>query len=46
MPYVIKNTGNGFEVYNKQKKSYKSFNTTKKKAEAQLRLLNYLEHKK
>ena len=46
MPYLLVKTDKGFGVYNYAKKKYNSFNTTKKKAEAQFRLLNYLEHKK
>ena len=44
--YELKKTTMGFGVWNKDKKVWKSYNTTKKKAEAQLRLLKYLDFKK
>ena len=46
MPYIIKATPSGYGVWNKDKKEWKSYNTTKQKAEAQLRLLHYVDAKK
>ena len=47
MPYLLVQTSKGkYGVYNYVKKTFKSFNTTKKKAESQLRLLHYIEYKK
>ena len=42
MPYVIKSTPHGYGVFNKQTKIWKSYNTTKSKAQAQYKLLNYV----
>lgn len=46
MPYKIVKKGAKFAVYNTEKKKYNAKATTKTKAEKQIRLLNYLEHKK
>jgi len=46
MPYKIIKKGNKFAVWNIEKKIYKAKGTTKQKAEKQVRLLNYIEHKK
>ena len=46
MPYVIKKTKAGYGLWNVDKKIWKSYNTTKKKAEAQMRLLEYIDHLK
>ena len=46
MPYVIKKTKSGYGLWNKDKHIWKSYNTTKKKAEAQMRLLQYIDHMK
>ena len=47
MPYEIKKVkANKFGVWNKEKKIWKAKSTTKEKAEKQIKLLNYIEHKK
>ena len=46
MPYKILKTPKGYGVYNLDKKIYKSYDTTKDKAEKQLRLLHYIDAKK
>ena len=46
MPYQIKKTPSGYGLWNIDKKKWKSYNTSKTKAQAQKRLLNYIEHKK
>ena len=46
MPHVIKKTPNGYGLYNLDKKIYKSYNTSKEKAEAQKRLLQYVDAQK
>ena len=46
MPYVIKKTKSGYGLWNIDKKIWKSYNTTKKKAEAQMRLLEYIDYMK
>ena len=45
MPYQLKKTPKGFGLWNKDKKIWKSYNTTKTKAEAQKRLLDYIDHR-
>ncbi len=44
--YELRKTSKGYGVWNKTNQVWKSYNTTKKKAQAQLKLLNYLEFKK
>lgn len=46
MPYKIVKKNTKFAVYNTEKKKYNAKGTTKAKAQKQIRLLNYLEHKK
>lgn len=46
MPYKLTKTTKGYGVYNIDKKEWKSFNTTKDKAEKQLRLLHYIDARK
>ena len=47
MPYVIKKTKSGYGLlWNIDKKIWKSYNSTQKKAEAQIRLLEYIDHLK
>ena len=43
MPYLVKKTKSGYGLWNKDKKKWKSYDTTKKKVEAQKRLLNYID---
>jgi len=42
MPYIIKKTPKGYGVWNKDKKIWKSYNTSKTKAQSQYKLLNYV----
>lgn len=47
MPYEIKKVGKGkYGVWNLDKKIWKAKSTSKEKAEKQIKLLNYIEHKK
>ena len=46
MPYSLRKTPHGYGVYNKIKKIWKSYNTTKTKATAQMRLLYMIEGRK
>lgn len=46
MPYQVKKTKSGYGLYNIDKGVWKSCNTTKTKAEAQKRLLNYIDSRK
>lgn len=46
MPYQIKKTPSGYGLFNIDKKIWKSYNTTKTKANAQKRLLEYIDNKK
>ena len=46
MPYKIKKTPQGYGLWNLDKKIWKSYNTTKAKAAAQQRLLQYIDNKK
>ena len=39
-------TPKGYGLWNKDKKIWKSYNTTKSKVQAQMRLSNYIDHKK
>ena len=41
--YELRKTSKGYGVWNKEKGIWKSYDTTKKKAEAQLKLLHYLD---
>lgn len=46
MPYELRTTPKGFGIFNFDRKIWKSYNTTKPKAKAQLKLLNSIEFKK
>ena len=46
MPYVVKKTNSGYGLWNIDKRIWKSYNTTKTKANAQKRLLEYIDAKK
>lgn len=47
MPYkILQNKDKSFKVINKETKKVLAKHTTKTKAIKQIRLLNYLEHKK
>ena len=42
MPYIIKKTPHCWGVFNRHKKIWKSYNTSKTKAQSQYKLLNYV----
>jgi len=44
MPYAVKKTGNGYGVQNTETGHWKSKDTSKEKAEGQMRLLQGIEH--
>ena len=44
MPWVVKKTPKGYGVWNKHKKTWKSYNTSLSNAQAQYRLLEYIGH--
>ena len=46
MPYQIRKTPTGWGLFNLDKNIWKSYNTTKTKADSQKRLLEYIDAKK
>ena len=46
MPYQVRETPSGWGLFNLDKKIWKSYNTTKTKADSQKRLLEYIDAKK
>ena len=47
MPYqIVQTSKNGYGLWNKDKKEWKSYDTTKQKAEKQMKLLNYIDAQK
>lgn len=44
MPYQIRKSGSGFQVVNRLTEKVHAKHTTKEKAEAQLRLLEAIDH--
>jgi len=44
MPYELRKTAKGWGAYNAEKREWRSRDTTREKAAAQIRLLNAIEH--